>query len=448
MTARRRENKIKSGAARSLAGTLFTAVSVLLWIGGGALSAEAQYNSPVGKEANASIPSKESFDESYDEARWSAGPFRVQPWIGLRDASFVTIQTVNDDGSIDESDDFTATAGAGFRAYARNSPKLVLAIHALPEYTWWQDNDDKSGVNGRYGAGLFGFFNRLKLEASVRRTERQDIFSTEVQQLTTVEEDLARVGFEVEVARGVDVWARARSKEYGNNEDDLAIFRVLNRSEDDVAIGARLRSRQGYRLGLGFKDLSADFDPGSRNLSNEGTAVMLELGFESGRFGLTGDLEKVELEPVEGSILEELDEVVGRIELSWEASRRVEMLLFGHRDLTYSVSSTQSHVVSQRTGFTTRLKGSRGYVDFTYATGEDQYEALGDVANRTDDVTELRAALRLPVGNLFSVTFYGTSLDYDSNIEGLDREFSTYGVAVDLGRLARRLSLGEAEGVW
>ena len=446
MTARRQKITANRRSPRSLAGALFIAFWVLLSVGGG--EARAQYNSPVGKEANASIPSKESFDESYDAARWSAGPFRVQPWIGLRDASFVTIQTLNDDGSVDESDDFTATAGAGFKAYARTSPKLVLAIHALPEYTWWQDNDDKSGVNGRYGAGLFGFFNRLKLEASVRRTERQDIFSTEVQQLTTVEEDLARVGFEVEVARGVDVWVRARSKEYGNNEDDLAIFRALNRSEDDVAVGARLRSKQGYRLGLGFKDLSADFDPESRNLSNDGSAVLLELGYKAGRFELVGDLEKVDLEPTAGSDLEALDELVGKIELSWDASRRLELLLFGHRDLSYSVSAAQSHVLSQRTGFTTRFKGNRGYVDFTYATGEDQYEALGGGPNRTDDVTELRAALRLPVGNLFSLTLYGTSLDYDSNNDDLDREFSTYGVAVDLGKLARRLSLGEAEGIW
>ena len=445
MTAWRQDDSVDCQRLRPLAKAVAAYALLLIGLAPGV---GAQYNSPVGKEANSTIPSQASFDESYQEARWSAGPFRVQPWIGLRDASLVTIQTMNVDGSVTETDDFTVTGGAGIRAYARTSPKLVFALHALPEYSWWQDDESKRVLNGRYGAGLFGFFNRLKVEASFRRTERQDIFSTEIQQLTTLEEDLARFGFEVEIARGLHAWARARSKEYGNNEDDLEIFSSLNRSEDDVSVGLRLKSERGYRAGVGFKDLSADFDPASRNLSNEGTAVLLELGYQSDRLSVAADFEDVELEPVGDSSLEELDEMIHKLEVSWRASTRLELMLYSHRDLSYSIASSNSHLLSERTGIKARLSGGRSVVDLTYAVGEDEYEALGDGVNRQDDVTELRAALRVPVGNLFSISVYGTRLEYESNNQALDREFSTVGMAVDLGRLVQKLSLGESESVW
>ena len=37
-----------------------------------------------------------------------------------------------------QPNDFTATAGAGFRAYLRNGPKATWTAQVLPEYVWWQ----------------------------------------------------------------------------------------------------------------------------------------------------------------------------------------------------------------------------------------------------------------------------------------------------------------------
>lgn len=419
-----------------------------LWAVLGVVNVGAQYNSPVGLGANVEAPSKDRLESAYEEARWSFGPLRAQPWLGVRDASIVTLQERQTDGSIRETDDFTATAGAGIRLYARSSPKLVFAAHALPEYVWWQDDENKRGVNGRYGAGLFGYFNRLSVELSLRRVERQDIFSSEVQQLTSSRLDRGRLRVGVEAIRGVDVYVMAESNDYSGNEDDLSIFRRLDRREDELTVGVRAKTARGYIGGIGYRDLETEFDSDSRSLSNEGSSFFVELGVEREKFSVTLDADRIDLEPTEGSVALAVDEWTHHLDLVWLANRALEMQLYSRRDFEYAVFDGGSHWLRDRVGVVTRLKGGRSFVDFIYAVGEDDLEGLADGFGRVDDVTELRATLSVPLGDLLSLSIYGQLFDYDSNIDAFDRELSTYGLAIDLGKLASRLSLGKDEGIW
>lgn len=443
-----RNSKTRSarGAARSL-------VSPVAWILffvaalGPASDGAAQYNSPAFDRESWTMPDQEDMETAYKDARWSAGPLRVQPWLGVRDASLVTIQDRNVDGTLEERDDFTVTAGAGLRAYARNSPKLVFAVHALPEYVWWQDEDDKSGLNGRYGAGLFGFYNRLKLETSVRRVEQQDLFSTEVQELTTVRRDIATVGVDVEALRGLHVFGAYRSTDIAAQEDDRVLFQSLDRTESSTSFGVRLESARGFEIGVGVRDSEIELEDAGRRLSADGSGVFLRAVYGDERFKGLVDIERLEREPTAGSLLVPLEEWVGAVRATWDSGRLFSLQIYQEQDLNYSVLGSVSHLLTRRTGVTTRLRSKRSSFDFTYATGEDELIGITTAGNRTDDVTELRAAVNIPVGDL-ALQIYGSSFDYDSDLEIFDREFSSFGVRVDLGALARRLSLGSAEGVW
>ena len=411
----------------------------------GSSSLQAQYNSPVGKGSNDHIPSKEGLDKAYKQSRWSIGPFRAQPWIGVKNASLVTLQTQQGDELL-ETEDFTITVGAGLRGYMRTSPKLVLAVHALPEYVWWQDTQDKRSLNGRYGIGIFGFFNRLKLEISSRRSERQDLFSTEVQQLTSLRREVSRIGAEVEVARGIQVYARAQFQDIGSKGDDLELFDALNRSEDSVLIGAKAKSPRGFELDLGYKETEIDFENQARPLSSESSSILLDLGYRSKKLDGTLSFEQLQLDPQGASILESIEEQIGNVELTWKPNRSLEFVIFSRRDLTYSISSSSTHLISDRLGLTTRLLGNRSSLELSYSDGQDDFEGGG--SQRIDDVTELRATLRLPIGDMLTVAIHGSSFDYDSNNNAFDREFSSYGMSLDLGKLAEKLSLGNAESDW
>ena len=408
---------------------------------------EAQYNSPAFDREGWEMPDKEDLQEAYEEARWAAGPLRFHPWLGVRDASFVTTQVRALDGTVTETDDFTATAGAGLRIYARSSPKWILALHALPEYVWWQDDDAKSSLNGRYGAGVFGFMNRLKVEASARRIEKQDLFSTEIQELTSVRHDVTRLGVDVEALRNIHVEAGFRSTEVTASDKDRDIFRRLDRTENASSVGIRLESERGFSLGLGVRDFDIELENEARNLSADGSSVYLRGAFESTRFTGLVDVEQLELSPTLGSDLSSFEELVGAVRATWELSRFLGLQLYQEQNVTFSVTEGASHFRTRRTGLTTELKSKRSSLSLTFATGDDELVGQGGDALRTDDVTELRAALWVPIGEL-TLQVYGTALDYDSNVDAFDRDFSSFGVALDLGRLARRLSLGDAESLW
>lgn len=408
---------------------------------------EAQYNSPAFDRESWIMPSQEDLTTAYEEARWAAGPLRFQPWLGVRDASLVTIQERQVDGTVTERDDFTLTAGAGLRAYARSSPKWMLAVHALPEYVWWQDEDAKSGLNGRYGAGVFGFMNRLKVEASVKRVEQQDLFSTEIQELTTVRRDVSQLGVEVEALRNIFVTAAFRSTDLSASEDDRDLFRRLDRTEDVTSFGLRLQSQRGWDFGLGVREFDIELENEVQNLSSDGSSVYVRATYESDRFTGLFDMEQLELEPTEGSMLSPFEELVGSARATWSVNRFFALQLFHELDVTYSVAEGVSHLLTSRTGLTTRLSSKRSSLDVTLSEGEDELVGLTGGAARTDDVTELGATLRVPIGEV-TLQIYGSVLDYDSDIDRFDREFSSFGVALDLGRLAKRLSLGESESAW
>ncbi|MCG8461076.1 MAG: porin family protein, partial [Holophagales bacterium] len=390
-------------------------------------------------------------DERIDDARWSFGALRVQPWIGVRDVSYVTDQSVGDAVDAEQADenDLTVTAGAGIRAYLRKSPKMLLAAHVLPEYVWWQDNDDKSVLNGRYGAGFFGFWNRLRLEVSFRREEQQGFFSPELQVLTSVATDTARAAVEVDVARGITVYATAGTEDFAGSSDDAEVFTLLDRSSDRIAAGVRFESAQGYWASVEYEDATTDFEPAARDLSNEGTAVTFGLGFDRGQLKGEANVALREVEPAAGSLFRPFDDTTGRVQLRWSPRKRWDFLLFGSQSQGYSIDLSQSTVLSRRVGASITLRpGSSAFV-VSAATGEDELTSvLESLPDRVDDVEELQARFLTPIGDLLRLELRATSLQYDSPIPELDREITRYGVSLELGRILERLRLGDDSGIW
>jgi hypothetical protein len=138
----------------------------------GAATARAQYPQYI-FPGNLGLPTattEQTLLKSMGDAPWRLGAVRVQPWLGLRDVAYID----NVFGSADDpQSDLTLTFGAGLKAYLPVGEKVVLAAHILPEYVWWRDNDQLSDWHYRYGAGVFGFFNRMTLEVKGHATEQQ-----------------------------------------------------------------------------------------------------------------------------------------------------------------------------------------------------------------------------------------------------------------------------------
>ena len=425
---------------RALAAGLACAVV----LGGLAGPAAAQYSAPGSSTPSDEMPSEQSLEENIEAAPWQTGGLRILPWAGFRDVALVRTQ----DPSGDETDDFTATVGAGVRAYLPVGGKLYWAAHALPEYVWWSDQDSKRRTNGRYGLGAFGYFNRLQVEASYRISETQRFFSNEVQELTTTQELVTRLGAEVKLGARLSVFARGERLEQENQEDDNPRFNLLDRDEEGFVTGVRYRAPRGWMVGLGYEDISVDFVSGARNLSNTRTAPRLELLMDGNRIDVNLLLRAVEQEPESRSDFRPVDETVGNLDALWKLSERVAMLTYARRDVFYSLDADQSHYLGERFGGRLDFDLRKAVLGAFVELGEDDYVPLGSQVPRLDDVTTFGAFLDFQFRDLFVLSIQLRETEYDSNFDNFDRDVTNLGLSVELGSLLRRLNLGTNSGQW
>jgi hypothetical protein len=395
----------------------------------------------------AGIPPREALVDRYSEARWNAGPVRLQPWLGIRDAAFVS-----DSGAVGgelEGEDFTVTAGAGVRAYLKTGSKVFWSAHALPEYVWWQDFERKRRLNASYGAGVFGYLNRLTFEISQRRIEEQAYFSAELQELTSTRRDLSRLALALRLGSRLELFARGRLQDLRSRETESPVFALLDRDEEALELGARYRLPSGLWLQLGLEDRTTDFAEGARNLSHTAKAERLGLGFEDPRLELRLGLASSSLEPEDASELRSADETTGFLDFLWRLSHRLDLLAYARRDLTFSVDPSSSYFIGRRRGLWLDLRFRFGVLGLFGELGEDGFEPLaGGGLQRLDDVTAAGAELRVELGRLASLRLRATRTEYDSNLDAFDREVTAVGLTVEAGAVLERLRLGGRGGGW
>ena len=86
---------------------------------------------------------KDALTKAMQQARWNWGGLHVAPWIGLRDVTYQERGTADSTAG-----ELTATGGAGLKGYLPLGAHGMLALHALPEYAWWQKQSDRNTVVG------------------------------------------------------------------------------------------------------------------------------------------------------------------------------------------------------------------------------------------------------------------------------------------------------------
>lgn len=406
----------------------------------------AQYSGSFAAGVDGPIPSREAFEESLAEARWALGPFRFQPWVGLRDASFVSEQRLDGENESTERD-LTATAGAGLRAYLP-SGKVIVTAQVLPEYVWWQDDSSRRGWNGRYGIGAFGYFNRLRLEISSRLTERQSFFSDEILRLTSTSNQTSRLAVEIDLTRNISVFGFGGSTEAEGDDQDLELFTLLDRRTDQFGAGIKLETSRNLWARVGFETGSTDFAESARNLSNERQAVTVAVGYEGSRLRAGLAITFEDYEPESDSVLEPFSDTTGSLDLTWSPRESVGLGVYASRAFAYALDPASSHLVNERQGLRLDLRRERFNFGLRAGTGQDSFESISATLDRVDDYDEIEARVDFELGKILIVTVNALRRDYDSNRDEFDREVDSFGVGVQLGELIERLRLGSDRSAW
>lgn len=402
------------------------ALVIVVALGDGApVAAQFQQYTPGGRILTTTVPKWEMFEQAIEEARWSLGPLYLDPWIGIRNASYVS--DISGRGS--NVSDFTATAGLGLRGYVPFGERAVFSLHALPEYTAWADNSDRNRLNGRYGAGLFVFGSRLTLQLSGKLLEQQQFFSSQIQALTHQRREIAMAGLEVRLVGSLHLFGTASDSTFENlssSEPGDAIFSTLDRNERVVRVGLRLRPLERVSIGLGVEDTETEFETGSVARDNSGTAPVFEVRYLGPYFNADLDLAWRNLEPVGESAFVPFDEITGTFELTLLPDATIRPILYSARNVVYTVGGASSYLVDEKVGL--RLRFALGRLASLQVFGEtgrnDYVPVVAGSLERQDDVSGYGADLAFRLGRWVGLSLGAEQRTYDSSIPGFDRDFT------------------------
>jgi hypothetical protein len=399
---------------------------------------------------------KEQMDLAVENARWRLGPFRVAPWLSIRDAAYVSDVFAGSSGesgtgetSGHEEPDFTITAGAGVQGYLPIGPKAFFTVDVLPQYVYWQKQGERRRLNGFYGAGIFGFFNRLGVQATARRAEEQAIVTPEFEQRIHSRQDLLDGMVELRVGRALYLFGSAAGLTFEPLVEDLGDdprlprFDDLDREERVLRGGVEYRQDDRFRLAVGVERSEVDFGRLARDRSSSGTAPLLETSYDSERLHLTGAVAWRSLEPEPGSELVPFDDTTGQIRVTLIPRWRLSYSAYASRGLAYSIEPGYSHFTMDRLGGSIGSKlGRASLVEVFYETGIHDYAATSTaVPPRKDDFRAYGTALHLQLGDRLRLNVGVQRTELESGLAGMtgfDRsltvvqtslEFSAFGGA-------------------
>lgn len=414
-----------------------------------AAPAAAQFSSYTapGSLLQRSTTQREQMEQALENARWRLGPLRLAPWFAIRDAAYVSDafsgSSGGPSGQVEEEDpDFTISLGAGLQGYVPFGSKTFFTFDALPQYVWWQEQEERRRLNGYYGAGLFAFFNRLNAEATVRRAEEQGVLTPEFEQRIHSRQDRIAGLLELEITPALFAFAAADALELDTLTEDLGDdprlppFQQLDRQERVLRGGLEYRSGERFRLAAGIERSEAEFnlDEAGRDRSNSGTAPILEVGYQGPRMQIDGGLAFRSLEPEPGSEFVPFDETTGQIRASWTPRWRLSYSLYVNRVLDYSLDGSYSHFTADRLGaaISSRI-GRASAVNLFGETGVHDYAvSLPGAPPREDDFTAYGTSIQLQVEERFRLSFGVVRTELDSDIPGFDRSLTVFQTSVEV----------------
>jgi hypothetical protein len=410
----------------------------LLLVGGAAQAQFTQYRAP-GLFDPQRESREEQFERAMSEARWKLGRVLADPWLGLRNVSYLdNVGAVSEEGDVDS--DLTVTLGAGLRGYLPLASELLIAAHVLPEYVWWKDLTGRRRLNGRYGLGLFGDLGRTGVEVSAQLLEESRFFSRELEEPVNTTEDRTTLALEIDIGKGLAFFGQATYQSFAfesEDDDDLPEVGILDRDERIARAGLQVALSPDLGVGLGAEHSEVEFEqvPGRQDLSNSGTSPFLNVGFDREPVLFELDVAWRSLEPEPGSSFIDFDELTGNFQAALQLLRPVELQLYAHRSLVYSLGEEYAYFLDTVTGIGLNLSlGSAAGLRIFAEEGEDDYVVSSPSAlPRIDDVSSYGASLNLAVGNA-RITIGGRRSEYSSNLPQFDREVNQILSTVTFGR--------------
>ena len=346
------------------------------------LAAQVGQYTPPGGAGDERSGRQEGLENAVEEARWHAGPVRLDPAFWVSDLAWVDRPATSGGAASDSGSDITARIGAGLNAYLPVGGKTTFAAYALPEYVWWQERAEERRVNQRFGIGSFTYFNRLAVTITAERLEDFDFATGEILQRYTTRHEILEVQVEVPILRRLSVFAEGADRSVRSLVDQVDdplladFFAGLDR--DDLAYrgGVRYYPSAKLRVGAGVGYAETDFAAEALERSNSGDFWYVETGYERPKLLVDLLYQENQLTAVDGSQFSDFDSSTGVARIEWMPRESFSARLYGSRQLAYSLLVEEaSGYVDQRVGAGVDLGlGWRLRLSLFAETGSHRYQ--------------------------------------------------------------------------
>jgi hypothetical protein len=410
----------------------------LLALGLRAKSAGAQflqYTPPGGPEVRPESR-QEQLKRELDEARYRLGPVRIAPWASLHDLAYV--QSLLATGER-QPNDFTATAGAGFRAYLRDGPKATWTAQVLPEYVFWLRQTERRQLNGRYLLGFYGYFNHLTVEVRAGRQQQQQLVTPEVPVPVSSRSDGGELLAELKLTGAFSAFTAISFNRQNNLVDNLpdpqtSQLRLLDRDESIQRAGVRWRPDPLWSVALGAEHSEVTFAHSLLDRSNTGTAPVAEIRFDGHRVGFQLDAADRSLTATQGAEFVPFHKLTGSAALTLGSEARIGTSLYASRNLVYSLSPDYAYFEDERVGISLNAGfGQRTSGRVFVEGGSDQYTAFSAATPaRRENVSSYGASLTLTLRQGFTAGVQGLRSQFNSDLPGGDRTYTSVGLTINL----------------
>lgn len=415
------------------------ALSVLL--GGTARAQFPQYINP-GSLALAEPDEKATIEKAMGDALWRFGDVRIQPLLGVRNIGYVS-NISGDPGS--RVDDYTGTAVIGVKAYLPVGKKVILAAHAMPEYAWWKKTNPLRTWQYRYGAGFFGYFNRLTIAAKATAEDQQSYVSNELDSPANITHERGEVNAAVRVSGPISLFfggSQDRVKYDDNGLDRFfpAAIENLNRRENVLRGGVKYTRNNGFELGLGYEQDATDFTRSARDRSNKGGGPLLTVHHTGDRWVADIDAAYRKLEERDDATFREFKSVSGGGRIGVKTGGRTEIDVYGSKGLFYTLQAGTDYAAEQRLGISGQiLLGWRTQLRAYYEVGDSTFRSAVDALDerRKDDFDTVGIEAQFKFGESATLRLGYNHTVFDSNQDAFDRTLNNIQFSVNFGGIGR-----------
>jgi hypothetical protein len=373
------------------------------------------------------VPRREQVEGEVNNSRYHLGPIRVQPRLMIRDFGY------NDNvlgSATNPVSDWTATAAGGIHWIVPMGGKVYLRGDALPEYTWYKELTDRRYFGGTYNASLLMLFNRMSVEATGSTQKSIATVSSELEAPAQRKVDGGLGEIEVEVLPKFSLYASGQTERHRYTAvrgTDLARVNQLDR--DDVAArgGIRYAPADFFDIRLGAESTQSEFDRNPELRDNKSTAILLGMHYDRPKSYVNLSVGRRKGEQRNGSIFPAYETTTGSYFLSRSLTAPLEFQLYGHRRVSYAVTSTVPYFLETRNGAAAIIRiGNRASLRGFGELGKNDYSlaVLGTSAAgaaRNDDVVTYGGGVAVRLYRNIALSIAVSQSDYDSTINDFDR---------------------------